>query len=63
MARAWLLAFSRPAKPAETERALMFLQTRTAALATSGGAPKPQEAALAEFCLALFNANEFVYVD
>ncbi|HEV3167960.1 MAG TPA: DUF1549 and DUF1553 domain-containing protein, partial [Isosphaeraceae bacterium] len=26
-------------------------------------APSPQEAALAELCLALFNANEFVFVD
>src|SRR5262249_50690972 len=63
VARAWLLAFSRPITPTETDRALAFLRTRTAALAGTGGAPKPQEAALAELCLALFNTIEFVYVD
>jgi hypothetical protein len=77
-ARAWLLAFSRPITPAETEHVVDFLRKRTAALASSGdgrmdpetfpdGAGEPSEevteAALAELCLALFNANEFVYVD
>ena len=55
MTRAWRLAFGRPITPAETEQALDFLRRRTAA----GGA----DAALAELCLALFNANEFVYLD
>jgi hypothetical protein len=63
VARAWLLAFSRPITVAETERALAFLRTRTAAPAGSGGAPKASEAGLAEMCLALFNTNEFAYVD
>jgi hypothetical protein len=45
--RAWQLAFGRPATPAETERALAFLRKGT----------------VAELCLALFNANEFIYVD
>jgi hypothetical protein len=53
--RAWLLAFGRPATPAETERARAFLRKRSAA-------SSPQTA-LAELCLALFNANEFVYAD
>jgi hypothetical protein len=47
VARAWRLAFGRPATPAESERALAFLRER----------------ALADLCLALFNANEFVYLD
>ena len=55
-ARAWLLAFGRPIRPAETERARRFLRERTAALAS-------REAALAELCLALFNANEFITID
>ncbi len=55
VARAWLLAFDRPGKPSETERALAFLRKRSAATS-------PQTA-LAELCLALFNTNEFVYVD
>jgi hypothetical protein len=59
VARAWQLAFGRPATLAEAERARTFLRNRTAALAKAGGG----EAALAELCLALFNANEFVTVD
>jgi hypothetical protein len=50
--RAWRLAFGRPITPAETERALAFLGTGT-----------PREAVLAQLCLALFNANEFVYAE
>jgi hypothetical protein len=62
--RAWQLAFGRPVTPAESERALAFLRKRTAARAPEGpGAPEARHAALAELCLALFNANEFVYVD
>ena len=57
VARAWRLAFGRPAERKEAERALAFLRERTAA---HGG---KAEAALAELCLALFNANEFVYLD
>jgi hypothetical protein len=63
IARAWRLAFGRAATPAETERASTFLRTRTAALEGQSGTASAPEAALAELCLALFNANEFVYVD
>jgi hypothetical protein len=49
VARAWLLAFGRPITPTESGRALAFLRER--------------EAGLADLCLALFNTNEFVYVD
>ena len=59
MARAWLLAFSRPVAAAEAEQALDFLRRHgyeTSALSA-------KEAVLADFCLALFNANEFVYLD
>jgi len=48
-ARAWLLAFGRPISLAEKERAVAFLKNGTDAL------PK--------LCLALFNTNEFLYVD
>jgi Protein of unknown function (DUF1553) len=58
VARAWPLAFGRPATPAETERALSFLRRRADEPANS-----VSETALAELALALFNANEFVYVD
>jgi hypothetical protein len=56
VARAWQLAFGRPITAAERARALTFLRKRTAAEVHT-------EAALAELCLALFNANEFLYVD
>jgi hypothetical protein len=52
VARAWLLAFGRPVTPAENERARAFLN-----------APSDPETRLAGLCLALFNANEFIYVD
>jgi hypothetical protein len=55
VARAWLLAFGRPCTPAEKDRSIAFLRRR--------GESAMREAALAEFCLALFNSNEFVYVD
>jgi hypothetical protein len=62
VARAWLLAFGRPIAPTETERTVSFLRNRTQAHAEKQAAPVV-EAALAELCLALFNANEFVFVD
>ncbi len=46
---AWRLAFGRTPTVAEIERARSFLARR--------------DGALAELCLALFNANEFLYVD
>jgi hypothetical protein len=49
IARAWSLAFGRPPTPIEKERAGAFLQRG------------PE--VLVDFCLALFNANEFLYVD
>jgi hypothetical protein len=55
---AWRLAFGRPPTPAEVERARAFLEQR-AGEAEEGVA----EATLADLCLALFNANEFVYLD
>jgi hypothetical protein len=55
VARAWLLAFGRPCTQAERERSLDFLRRRSDAAT--------RETALAELCLALFNSNEFVYVD
>ncbi|HEX5244862.1 MAG TPA: DUF1553 domain-containing protein, partial [Tepidisphaeraceae bacterium] len=56
IATAWLLCFGRPITTVETQKAEDFLKQRTEALGDS-------QAALAELCLALFNANEFVYVD
>jgi hypothetical protein len=61
--RAWLLAFGRPITAGETERALTFLKERAAARAGQEEGPSAPESALAELCLALFNANEFIYLD
>jgi hypothetical protein len=54
--RAWLLAYGRPVTAEESRRALDFLDARM----THGAGLEP---ALAEFCLALFNTNEFLFVD
>jgi hypothetical protein len=54
--RAWRLAFGRLTRSPEMVRSLQFLKSRT-------DAPGGRETALAELCLALFNANEFAYVD
>jgi hypothetical protein len=74
---AWRLAFARQVTSAESGRATAFLQAReaewtktlpaTAALPTGipGALPMPpaRGAAWVEWCLALLNASEFVYVD
>jgi hypothetical protein len=64
--RAWLLAFSRPVTTAECDHALAFLKDRTAKLRGGQGLVQSfsvSEGALADLCLALFNANEFIYID
>jgi hypothetical protein len=48
-ARAWLLAYGRPISKTESDRALEFL--------------RQGDTALEELCLALFNTNEFVFVE
>jgi hypothetical protein len=77
VARGWLLAFNRPATAEELKLARDFLARRERALGdedfdrlptplgdTGMAKPSPERAAaLVEWCLALFNANEFVYVD
>ena len=76
-ALAWQWVFARPVTSAESAQALAFLQAREAdwtktppagaALPTgiSGDSPMPpaRGAAWVEWCLALLNSNEFVYVD
>jgi hypothetical protein len=61
--RGWRLAFGRSPGLAETQRALAFLRDRAAALTGPDISATAHAAALAELCLALFNANEFVTVD
>jgi hypothetical protein len=61
---AWQAAFTRPPSASETDAAQNFLRTQTETLAAnpSAGTP-PQAAALVDFCHAILNANEFLYVD
>jgi Protein of unknown function (DUF1553)/Protein of unknown function (DUF1549)/Planctomycete cytochrome C len=68
--RAWLLVFSRPVTESEETQALAFLARRTASLGTSrpslapiGAEASAHGGALAEWCLALVNTNEFLYID
>jgi hypothetical protein len=70
--RAYRLAFARPPRDAERQLAREFLAEQTerlrARLPVSVPAQWPERldpalgAALADYCLALFNSNEFVYV-
>jgi hypothetical protein len=68
--RAWLLVFSRHATAEEETQALDFLTRREASLGSArpplapiGAPPSAHGGALAEWCLALVNVNEFLYVD
>ena len=74
--RAYRLALARPARPEEMKTALEFLEAQTKLLrerlrakerigAPTGlpeGVAPAEAAALVDFCLALLNRNEFVYV-
>jgi len=62
--RAWLIALARPPSAEEKQESLKLMET----LAASGGAGEVGEhseraVALAKLCLALFNLNEFAFVD
>jgi hypothetical protein len=67
--RAWLLAFNRPISEGEKRRVLEFVQKREAVARKSDSPGDSQsaserlEGALTELCLALFNANEFIFID
>jgi hypothetical protein len=74
--RAYRLAFGRVPQAAEQQLALEFLATQAARVRERGASaelalPEPspaglgreEGAALVDFCHALFNANEFVYLD
>jgi hypothetical protein len=67
LARAWLLAFNRPITKEEKNRSLAFLKQRESDLRAKGApevaASSDFRSALTELCLALFNANEFTYID
>lgn len=59
--RAWRYAYGRAITEAELQRGLEFLQSRSGA--EDGESQASPNAALAAICLALFNTNEFIYVE
>jgi hypothetical protein len=70
--RAYLLALGRPPTPQEIEQAKKFMAHQVETLASEANAGKAitehmstiiAAAALADFCLALLNCNEFLYVN
>jgi hypothetical protein len=66
VAQAYRSAWGRPATEDEIEAALRFLQTQTESIrgqSPASDSPDPRSAATADFCHALLNANEFLYVD
>jgi hypothetical protein len=58
--RGFQLAFTRPPTQSELNTALQFLQDQTS-IRKNGSAP--DQAALQDFCHALLNANEMLYID
>jgi mono/diheme cytochrome c family protein len=66
VARAWKLAFGRPAAERQVRDALAFLDEQTALYRTKkavSGTPSPEQQALATFCHALLSSNPFLYVE
>ena len=61
--RAYRLALGRSPSPAEVATAQTFFTDQEALLRREGRTPEEaREAALADFCLALLNCNEFLYI-
>lgn len=69
--RAWQIAFARPATDREIQAGLAFLATQSevavksdsVANAQSPAVPAADDEAFADFCHALLNANEFLFVE
>jgi hypothetical protein len=62
VARAWDVAYQRPATPDEADHACRFVRRQQQQL-RSAKAPDPELAALTNLCQQLLSANEFLYVD
>jgi hypothetical protein len=58
-ARVWLLAYGRTITGDELREAIAFLRARGA---TASGAAALRRSAVEDFCVALFNTNEFLYL-
>jgi hypothetical protein len=70
--RAWAITLSRPPTAAEQQEAVRLIESLSTAAPAAGLESPPAAlaklppqwgAALAKFCLALFNLNEFVFID
>jgi len=75
--KAYVVAYSREPRPEETQAAVQFLDLQTSVIASRQAANEPlllpspfpkfvdpsRGAALVDLCHALFNSNEFLYVD
>ena len=61
--RACRLAWGRPATSDELSLGLRFLNTQAEVLRKTAPPGTERDAALADFCHALLNANEFLYID
>ncbi len=62
---AYLLAFGRPADTVEIDDAIEFIKAQQALISSQSNPPSKaaSQQALVDFCHALFNANEFIYLD
>jgi hypothetical protein len=65
IAEAYRLAWGRPAKPEEAQLGLRFLNERIEQMRArhGDGGSRDRAAVLADFCHALLNTNEFLFVD
>jgi hypothetical protein len=63
VARAYRRAWGRAATSEEVRLGLEFLRTQAGVLPVAGKAGDVRQAAVADFCHALLNTNEFLYVD
>ncbi len=69
--RAWELLYSQPAKPADVQRCLAYLDEQTKSLTQyhhdiqhpKGVVPNPPQEALASLCQVLCSSNRFLYVE
>jgi hypothetical protein len=63
IARAWQLAYQRPADPEELNAARRFVEHQRSGFRNSAGKGDPDFAALTNLCQQLLSSNEFLYVD
>jgi hypothetical protein len=63
VARAWTLAFGRPISDEESKHSQAFLLKKIESLKKNDAKLTPLEAALSDLCLALFNSNEFIFIE